>query len=32
MLNAGLVKIVIVDSHKADFWKRAFNDIRFIQA
>jgi membrane-bound lytic murein transglycosylase MltF len=28
MLNAGLVKIVIVDSHKADFWKQIFNDIQ----
>jgi membrane-bound lytic murein transglycosylase MltF len=28
MLNAGLVKIVIVDSHKANFWKQIFKDIR----
>jgi membrane-bound lytic murein transglycosylase MltF len=24
MLNAGLVKIVVVDSHKANFWKQVF--------
>src|SRR5262245_33477643 len=28
MLNAGLVKLVIVDSHKADFWKQIFPDIQ----
>ena len=28
MLNAGMVKIVIVDSHKADFWKQIFPNIQ----
>jgi membrane-bound lytic murein transglycosylase MltF len=28
MLQAGLVKIVIVDSHKADFWKQIFKNIQ----
>ena len=27
MLNAGLVGIVVVDSHKADFWAQIFPDI-----
>jgi membrane-bound lytic murein transglycosylase MltF len=28
MLNAGLVQIVIVDSHKANFWQQVFAEIR----
>jgi membrane-bound lytic murein transglycosylase MltF len=27
MLNAGLVRILVVDSHKAEFWKQIFRDI-----
>jgi membrane-bound lytic murein transglycosylase MltF len=27
MLNAGLVAIIVVDKHKADFWKRVFPKI-----
>jgi membrane-bound lytic murein transglycosylase MltF len=27
MLNAGLVKILVVDSHKAVFWKQVFPDL-----
>jgi membrane-bound lytic murein transglycosylase MltF len=28
MLNAGLVKLLVVDSHKANFWKQIFSDIQ----
>jgi membrane-bound lytic murein transglycosylase MltF len=28
MLNAGLVKLAVVDSHKADFWSKILPDIR----
>ena len=28
MLNAGLIPIVVVDSHKAKFWAQVFDDIR----
>jgi hypothetical protein len=28
MLNAGLVKLAVVDGHKAEFWARIFADIR----
>jgi len=27
MLNAGLVNLVVADSHKAQFWKRVFKDL-----
>jgi len=27
MLNAGLLKLVVVDNHKAQFWKQVFKDI-----
>jgi membrane-bound lytic murein transglycosylase MltF len=27
MLNAGLVKLAVVDGHKAEFWARIFSDI-----
>jgi membrane-bound lytic murein transglycosylase MltF len=27
MLNAGLIGILVVDSHKAEFWKQIFSDI-----
>ena len=27
MLNAGLIALVIVDKHKADFWKQVFPKI-----
>ena len=29
MLNAGLIKIAIVDSHKANFWKPIFKYVQF---
>jgi membrane-bound lytic murein transglycosylase MltF len=28
MVNAGLIKAIIVDSHKANFWRQIFDDIR----
>jgi len=28
MLNAGLIPLMIVDKHKADFWKQSFPNIR----
>ena len=28
MLNAGLVKLLVIDSHKAAFWKQIFSDLR----
>ena len=27
MLNAGLIKVVVVDSHKAQFWKQVFPEL-----
>ena len=27
MLNAGLIPIIIVDNHKADFWKQIFPQL-----
>jgi len=28
MLNAGLIPMIVVDSHKAQFWKQIFDDIK----
>jgi len=28
MVNAGLIPMIVMDSHKADFWAQIFNDIK----